>query len=156
MIVLGEGFQVGDYRVSCFIKEGLYNSSYRVVDEKGVSYFMKFYDKELVPEKLLVDGVVLEVLLSRRIKHRNVISYIADGKVEIEGKTYCYLITEFFHGSLLSEVIEGGKVFSYQEVFSYQLYLENAWLIAVLYCGYILSIFFLRISLSIMSVPRTP
>lgn len=115
MIVLGEGFQVGDYRVSCFIKEGLYNSSYRVVDEKGVSYFMKFYDEELVPEKLLVDGVVLEVLLSRRIKHRNVISYIADGKVEIEGKTYCYLITEFFHGSLLSEVIEGGKVFSYQE-----------------------------------------
>ena len=115
MIVLGEGFQVGDYRVSCFIKEGLYNSSYRVVDEKGVSYFMKFYDEELVPEKLLVDGVVLEILLSRRIKHRNVISYIADGKVEIEGKTYCYLITEFFHGSLLSEVIEGGKVFSYQE-----------------------------------------
>lgn len=115
MIVLGEGFQVCDYRVSCFIKEGLYNSSYRVVDEKGVSYFMKFYDEELVPEKLLVDGVVLEVLLSRRIKHRNVISYIADGKVEIEGKTYCYLITEFFHGSLLSEVIEGGKVFSYQE-----------------------------------------
>ena len=115
MIVLEEGFQVGDYRVSCFIKEGLYNSSYRVVDENGVSYFMKFYDEELVPEKLLVDGVVLEVLLSRRIKHSNVISYIADGKVEIDGKTYHYLITEFFHGSLLSEVIEGGKVFSYQE-----------------------------------------
>lgn len=115
MIVLEEGFQVGEYRVSCFIKEGLYNSSYRVVDEKGVSYFMKFYDEELVPEKLLVDGVVLEVLLSRRVKHNNVISYIADGKVEIEGRAYHYLVTEFFHGSLLSEVIDGGKVFSYQE-----------------------------------------
>lgn len=115
MIVLEEGYKVGDYRVSCFIKEGLYNSSYRMVDEKGVSYFMKFYEEELVPEKLLVDGVILEILLSRRIKHSNVISYVADGKVEIEGKAYHYLITEFFHGSLLSEVIESGKVFSYQE-----------------------------------------
>ena len=115
MIVLEEGYKVGDYRVSCFIKEGLYNSSYRMVDEKGVSYFMKFYEEELVPEKMLVDGVILEILLSRRIKHSNVISYVADGKVEIEGKAYYYLITEFFHGSLLSEVIESGKVFSYQE-----------------------------------------
>ncbi len=115
IMILEEGFRVSGYRVSDFIKEGLFNSTYRVVDEQGKSYFMKFFEDERVPEKLMHQGDILEIALSRRVSHENVISYVNDGTLSIEGKSYHYLITEFFHGTLLSELLSEGKVFSYQE-----------------------------------------
>ena len=114
-MILEEGFRVGDYRVSDFIKEGLFNSTYRVVDEGGKSYFMKFFEDDRVPEKLKRKGDILEISLSRRISHENVISYVNDGTLSIGGKSYHYLITEFFHGTLLSELLGEGKVFSFKE-----------------------------------------
>ncbi len=114
-MILEEGSRIRDYRVSDFIKEGLFNSTYRVVDDHGKSYFMKFFEDDRVPEKLKHQGDILEIALSRRVSHENVISYVSDGALSIDGKNYHYLITEFFHGTLLSELLKEGKVFSYQE-----------------------------------------
>lgn len=114
-MVLEEGFRIGDYWVRSFIKEGLFNSTYRVVDYSGESFFMKFFEDERVPEKLTHQGDILEIALSRRVKHENVISYVGDGTLSIGGKSYHYLITKFFHGALLSELLNAGKIFSYQE-----------------------------------------
>ena len=115
MIQLEEGYKVGEYCVSHFIKEGLFNGTYRIADGKGDSFFMKFYDYDAVPEKLRVDGEILEIVLSRRISHENVISYVTDGKMEIDGKSYHYLVTGFFHGMLLSELMEKREVLSFEE-----------------------------------------
>ena len=52
MIQLEEGYKIGEYRVSYFIKEGLFNGTYRIADEKGESFFMKFYDFDAVPAAL--------------------------------------------------------------------------------------------------------
>ena len=107
-MILEEGSRIRDYRVSDFIKEGLFNSTYRVVDDHGKSYFMKFFEDDRVPEKLINQGEILEIALSRRVSHKNVISYVSDGTISIEGKNYHYLITEFFHGVLLSELSGSG------------------------------------------------
>ena len=115
MIQLEEGYKVGEYRVSYFIKEGLFNGTYRIVDEKGESFFMKFYDFDAVPERLRVKGEILEIVLSRRIRHENVVSYVTDGKTEIDGRSYHYLITGYFSGMLLSELMETKKAFTYAE-----------------------------------------
>lgn len=112
MYKLPEGEKVGKYTVRFFIKEGLYNGTYRVSDEEGQSFFMKFYDMSLVPERLRATGEVEEILLCRKLNHDNVISYIDDGKYQVNGVEYQYLVTNFFKGSLLSEILKSGKIFS--------------------------------------------
>ena len=110
MVILKENDKVGSYTVLYFIKEGLYNGTYRVQNEEGRSFFMKLYDTELVPEKLWEDGEICEISYSRKIRHDNVISYVDDGSVSIAGNNYKYLITEYFVGSLLSEALQIGSL----------------------------------------------
>ena len=112
MFILKESDKVGKYRVSLFIKEGVYNSTYRVEDEEGKSFFMKLYDPEMIPPKLVTGDGVLEIVGCRKIRHENVVSYVDDGVLESGSQKYPYLITEFFRGRLLSEYLREGAVFS--------------------------------------------
>ena len=112
MFVLKESDTVGKYRVSLFIKEGVYNSTYRVEDESGKSFFMKLYDPEMIPKKLVTDEGVMEIVGCRKLRHENVVSYVDDGVMESGGQKYPYLITEFFRGRLLSEYLREAAVFS--------------------------------------------
>ena len=112
MLILPEGYKVSKYTVKYFIKEGLYNSTYKVEDENGTPLFMKFYDMSLVPEKLITDGNIEEITNCRKINHDNVISHVDDGSVTIDGAEYKFLITRYFIGRLLSEIINEGKMFT--------------------------------------------
>lgn len=116
MIRLTENTPVGQYTVHRFIKEGVYNDSYVMKNDKGDFFFMKIYDMERVPEKLVKEGTVLEILLAKDIHHPNVISYVDDGTVEVEGKNCQYLIAPFFRGMLLSEALRSGRKFSKEEI----------------------------------------
>ena len=115
MIRLENGTQVGPYRVERFIKEGLYNDSYVVADDKD-RFFLKRFDQQAIPEAWLDGGEVLEIVNSRGLSHENVISYISDGTLEAEGRTYPYLVMQFFSGSLLSEYLAAGRHFTETEV----------------------------------------
>ena len=42
MITLPEGYKIGKYTVEFFIKEGLYNGTYKIEDENGSPLFMKY------------------------------------------------------------------------------------------------------------------
>ena len=106
MIKLKENDAVGPYRVQYHIKEGIYGGTYRVRNEEGKPFIMKFFVLDLIPEKLLVDGNVREIQFSRKLQHDNVISYVDDGIVEVGGEKCAYLITNYFIGSLLSEVVQ--------------------------------------------------
>ena len=112
MIILPEGYRIGKYTVKFFIKEGLYNGTYKIEDENGSPLFMKFYDLSKVPEKLIIDGDIEEIINCRKIRHENVISYVDDGSITIDGAEYKYLVTNYFIGRLLSEIINEGKVFT--------------------------------------------
>lgn len=111
IIKLPEGYRIGKYSISFFIKEGLYNDTYKIEDENRNPLFMKFYDLSAVPEKLIIDGEIEEVINCRKISHDNVISHIDDGSIKIDGKEYRYLITRYFIGRLLSESVNEGKIF---------------------------------------------
>lgn len=112
MITLPEGYRIGKYTVKYFIKEGLYNCTYKIEDENGTPLFMKLYDINLVPDKLVDNGDIAEIASCRIIHHENVISHLDDGFVIIEGNKYHYLVTRYFIGQLLSEIINAGKVFT--------------------------------------------
>lgn len=112
MIRLPEGFHIGKYKVKYFIKEGLYNSTYKVEDENGTPLFMKFYDMSLVPEKLIDGREIAEIASCRKINHANVISHLDDSTLTIDGVEYKYLVTRYFIGHLLSESVNEGKIFT--------------------------------------------
>ena len=118
MTRLAENTPVGRYTVHRFIKEGLYNDTYVLKDGAGRFFFMKLYDMERVPEKLKKDDSVQEIILSRDLSHPNVISYVEDGILTIEGTKYPYLVAPFFRGMLLSEAIRSGRTFDKEEAIS--------------------------------------
>lgn len=112
MIHFPENTAVGPYKVQRLIKESDYNASYLAADNKGAQFFIKFFDLELVPERLMEDGAVLEIRNCRLIKHPNIISYVTDGVLEHEGKKYPFIVTPFFRGHLLSEVLKARRTFT--------------------------------------------
>ena len=115
MIRLPDNTPFGDYAVHRFIKAGLYNDSYIVKDASGTPFFMKFYDVSRMPDKMLLDGTMEEIVHCRRISHPAIIRYVADGSGKINGHEFQYLITKFFNGKLLSEVLREGRKFSAAE-----------------------------------------
>lgn len=116
MIRLENGFAIGPYRVERFIKDGLYNGNYVVADASGGRFFLKLFDLAAIPTDWLEGGEVLEIVNSRGLEHRNVVSYVADGTLELEGHTYPYLVMRFYPGSLLSEYLGAGRQFTEQEI----------------------------------------
>lgn len=115
MIQIPENTAVGPYRIQRLIKESGYNASYLAADENGAQYFLKFFDPELVPERLMEDGTVLEISNCRLIKHPNIISYVSDAILKKDGKSYPFIVAPFFRGHLLSEILKAGGVFSSEE-----------------------------------------
>ena len=115
MVRLDNNAQIGPYRVQRFIKEGLHNDSYIVADAAGRRCFLKLFNPESVPAAWYVDGEVEEIVNSRRVSDRNVISYVGDGTVTVQGRTYPYLVMQFFQGALLSEYLNEGRRFSSSE-----------------------------------------
>ncbi len=115
MVTLAENTPVGAYQVHRFIKKGLYNDSYVVKDDQGHPFFMKLFDMSRIPAKMLVEGTVEEIVLSRKLSHDHVISYVADGTVPVEGVDCQFLVTQFFKGQLLSETLRAGKLYASEE-----------------------------------------
>jgi transitional endoplasmic reticulum ATPase len=115
MLHLENGTKIGAYQVKRFIKDGLFNGNYQVADEAGNLFFMKLFDWEAVPQRLRVGDTVTEIVNSRRINHPNVVSYVADGGVSFQDKAYPVLLMQYFQGSLLSEYLQEGRVFTSSE-----------------------------------------
>ena len=120
---LEKGYVIDEkYTVAMFLKEGMCNENYRVLDDNGKSFFMKLFDMQRVPE-LLVDSEfgVKEIAVYHKLQVGGISRLHADGAVEIEGKRFCYLITEYFGGELLSEVISRKEILDAQEALRYTL-----------------------------------
>ena len=112
MIRLANGTQIGPYRVGRFIKDGLFNGNYQVADAAGDPFFLKIFDPDTMPQTLLAGDTVEEVVNSRKVSHPNVVSYVADGILEQDGKRYPWLAMQYFQGDLLSEVLREGRLFA--------------------------------------------
>ena len=113
---LADRTPVGDFMVQRFIKEGLYNDSYVVNDAEGKIFFLKRFDMQAMPDKMKSGAEVAEIVVSRSVDHPNVTRHVADGVLNVAGTDYPYLVTPFYQGDLLSEVLRSGRTFSPAEV----------------------------------------
>ena len=109
-MILKEGQTIGNkWHVVYLIKENPYAESYRVEDESGNPYFMKIYRLKNTPDKLIVNGDVVEIAACRQLSHKNIVSYIDDGTYQDEAGECRYLIATYFSGKLLSELLQSKK-----------------------------------------------
>lgn len=120
MIRLDPDFEFNDYKVSSFLKEGLYNDTYRVCDADNISYFMKVYDLEKVPKTLLsYDNEISEIDYCKKIQHKNMISFKAEGKIDMGEIAYPYMITDYFSGELLADKLNRVSILPLDESLIY-------------------------------------
>ena len=109
-MIFKQGQPIGDrWHVVYLIKENPYAESYRVEDESGNPYFLKIYRLKDTPDKLLHDGEVAEIAVSRQLKHKNIVSCIADGIYSDEAGECRYMVATYFSGELLSEMLQRKK-----------------------------------------------
>ena len=123
-MILKEGQPIDRWHVVYLIKENPYAESYRVEDEGGNPYFLKIYRLKNTPEKLIVDGEVTEIAVSRQLNHKNIVSYIADGVYNDEAGECRYLVATYFSGELLSEMLQHKKKKKLEQKTAVRIFIE--------------------------------
>ena len=120
---LNKGYNIdGKYIVAMFLKEGIYNENYRVLDTDGNSFFMKLYDMQLLPDALHNAAYgVKEIAVYHRLQGDNVSKLRDEGTLELEGQTFRYMLTDYFGGELLSEVISRRQTLGADDALRYTL-----------------------------------
>lgn len=112
MAILENNQNISSYTVQSFLKDGQYNESYRIQDENGELFFLKIYDSQRVPEKILnSDSIITEIGFCEKMSHANVISYVEKGVFVKEDNKYPYLITKYVDGCLVADPLSKGRIF---------------------------------------------
>ncbi len=110
--ILADGQHVGEYIVEQFIHDGLLCQTYRVRNANGDACFLKLFDLERAGGRLKADNI-REITYTRGLDHPNVVHYLADDIIELDGKAFPYLVCSYFSARLLSEPILAGTKFDF-------------------------------------------
>lgn len=108
--ILADGRDVGNYTVAQFIHDGLLCQTYRVCDAQGNIYFLKLFDLQRAGGAVKADNI-REIIFSRGLDHPNVVHYREDGVLELDGRSYPYLVCDYFSARLLSESVCNGNTY---------------------------------------------
>lgn len=105
-MILDKGFNIENYTVLLFVKQGCYAETYRVRGKDGKLYFLKLFNySQLHKSAFDEDNNILEIELVKSIQHPNLVTYKDSGEIVIENKKYAYLVLNFIAGETLSEKI---------------------------------------------------
>lgn len=117
MSILSSLEKIGDFVVQNLIKANLYTETYKVSDKNGNLFFLKMFDLNKLPLKLInaETGSVFEIEFCHNLKHKNLVSFILDGVVEKNEGRYQYYVTNYFNGRILSDVIRTEGKFGEKE-----------------------------------------
>jgi transitional endoplasmic reticulum ATPase len=92
------------YTIAFFLKSGRYAESYRILDENNKSYFLKLISYALLHRTQFDnDGCVLEVEITKKIKHPNITNFKETGELLINNQKYAYIIFDFISGETLAD-----------------------------------------------------
>lgn len=128
MAILSRGQQIDKYTVQSLIKENLYTETYRVEDEDENPFFMKVFVTKRMPEKLInvETGTVYEIEYCKKLKHKNLVSFIGQGTIHGDEGDSQYYLTNYFSGELLAEKIQReGKLDPHEALLIFRAVLEG-------------------------------
>lgn len=95
---------IGSYTVIFPIKEGSYAETYRVKGPDGKLRFLKLINKaKLQPSQMDSEGRIVEIEISKQLKHHNICGFIEDGELVEGGQPFAYFVTEFVSGETVAQ-----------------------------------------------------
>ena len=108
MAVLTNNQHIGKYEVKRLIKENLYCETYRVEDANEEPFFLKIFVLKNTPTKMIDnDGWLRYINISKRLSHKNIISFVECGTYETEETGICqYVVTNYCNGELLADKLQ--------------------------------------------------
>jgi len=108
MSVFNIGQTIDGYTIQSVIKINEYTETYRAADAREEAYFLKVYVLKRTPERLVNPETheVYTIERCRNLQHANVISYIASGKIQAQSGECHYLITSYFTGDILTDLVQ--------------------------------------------------
>jgi transitional endoplasmic reticulum ATPase len=108
MAILSNNQQIGNYEVKRLIKENLYCETYRVEDADEEPFFLKIFVLKNTPTKMIDDdGWLRYINLSKRLCHKNIISFVECGTYQNEEVGECqYVVTNYCNGELLADKLQ--------------------------------------------------
>mgnify|MGYP002625448645 CR=1 FL=1 len=112
MFTLSKQQKIGHYVVAFPIKEGDYAETYRVKDNEGKNYFLKLVDlAKLNSKQYDDDGNVIEFDIVRHLNHPNVMHFVEDAELIIDGRQMAYMVSDFISGQTLEQIYlcDGGS-----------------------------------------------
>jgi len=116
--VLPQRFVINEkYHVLLLIKTSANAETYRLKGLDGKLYVLKLFNFLKLHRSAFDDsGEITEISLVRKTDHANVVKYIEDGELIIEGKKYAFLILEFVPGETLAEKITRESISSFYDI----------------------------------------
>ncbi len=95
---------IGSYKVAFPIKDSEYAESYRVKDSARKNLFLKLYNYSKL-HKVQFDetGNVLELEISKQLKHPNLAAYRDSGDVMHNGQKMAYIVYDFISGETVNQ-----------------------------------------------------
>lgn len=108
--------KIASYTVAFPHRQGAYAETYRVKDANGKTCFLKLINySKLNRNQLDDDGCVIEVEISKHLRHPNLCKYIDSGMLMLNGGQCAYLVTEYTSGETLSQkIIRDGELSVYE------------------------------------------
>lgn len=103
---------IGRYTVAFPIKEGDYAETYRVKDAEGKNYFLKLIDlSKLNAKQYDDDGNVIEINIVKMLNHPNVMHFVEEVELTIDGRQMAYMVSDFVSGDTLEAIYlrDGGS-----------------------------------------------
>lgn len=117
------GQKIGDFRVDAFLKASSNNhsESYLLTSTHEAKAIMKLYDAEKLNQKkrLTEEGCFLEGDVCRQLETGHLFAHTLSYKeTEFNGRRYINLIREYVEGKRLSDILDSGKRYRWEEAIS--------------------------------------
>lgn len=106
MPILSRNQKIETYTVTFPIKQGAYAETYRVKDSLGKNFFLKLINcAKLHRSQFTEEGGVLELQISKQLKHPNITTYHDSGALILSGQKLVYIVYDFIAGETVAQYI---------------------------------------------------
>lgn len=97
---------IDSYKVTFPLKDAAYAETYRVKDSSGKNYFLKLINyAKLHRTQFDEQGNVLELEISKLLKHPNLTAYRDSGEILLNGQKMAYIVYDFISGETVVQKV---------------------------------------------------
>jgi transitional endoplasmic reticulum ATPase len=106
MFTLERKQTIGNYIITFQIKQSDYAETYRIKDSKGKNRFLKLIKcAKLHRTQFDNEGNILEIEITKKLIHPNIVKYYDSSDIIINGQRYVYLVFDYISGETVFQFL---------------------------------------------------